>query len=87
MTESWFETLDRAKALGREYAENGIAEGDTEPLEAPLSGEWAGAMSPRDIVTQLTGKDDTFDTLEGWEVDDLASHWEDGYNSAGWPNR
>lgn len=87
MAESWFETLDRAKALGREYAENGIAGGETEPMDSPLSGEWAGAIAPRDIVEQLTGKADTFDTLEGFEVDDIASYWEDGYNSANWPGR
>jgi hypothetical protein len=84
MSESWFEMLDRAKALGLEYANNGIAAGDRQPDDAPLSGEWAGAILPKDVVEQLGGD---FDTLEGWEVADILDHWEDGYNSAEWPER
>lgn len=79
----WFETLDRAKALGREYADNGIAGGDTSPEESPLSGEWAGAVTPADVVRQLGGDPDT---LEEWEVTDICDHWEDGYRSAPWPD-
>lgn len=80
----WFAMLDRAKALGREYADNGIAGGDTAPEESPLSGEWAGAITPKDVVAQLGGN---IETLEHFEVEDILSHWEDGYNSADWPER
>lgn len=78
----WFETLDRAKALGSDYANNGIAGGQTAPEESPLSGEWAGAIRPVDVVAALGGD---VDALEEWEVEDILSHWEDGYHSAPWP--
>lgn len=81
----WFETLDKAKALGLEYANNGIAAGEQSPEESPLSGEWAGSISPKDIWTQLGGTAESFDAAEGWEVTDICDHWEDGYNSAAWP--
>lgn len=84
MSDSWFEMLDRAKANGRQYAENGIAGGDRQPEDSPLSGEWAGAILPKDVVSELGGD---IDTLEGWEVTDILDHWEDGYNSADWPER
>ena len=78
MSESWYEMLDRAKALGLEYAKEGLKY-DTEPLESPLSGEWAGAPTPKDIVEQLGGK---YETLEDFEVTDICDAWEDGYRSA-----
>lgn len=88
MAESWFEMLDRAKAFGKEYAEHGIKAGDTAPLESPLNGEFADGITPRDVVTLLAGGDASkFDTLEDWEVTDICDHWEDGYNSAEWPER
>lgn len=80
----WFETLDRAKALGREYADNGIAGGQTAPEESPLSGEWAGAITPKDIVAQLGGD---IEKTEHFEVEQILDYWEDGYNSAEWPER
>lgn len=80
----WYAMLDRAKALGLEYATNGIAGGETEPEESPLSGEWAGSLTPKDVVAQLGGD---IEKLEDWEVTDILDHWEDGYNSAAWPNR
>jgi hypothetical protein len=88
LQEDWFKTLDRAKALGREYADNGIAGGERAPQEAPLSGEWAGSITPKDIVTELAGGDpEVFKYLQDWEVTDILDHWEDGYNSAEWPER
>lgn len=84
MAESWYEMLDRAKALGKGYADNGIAGGETMPQDAPLSGEWAGAILPKDVVEQLGGD---YSALEDWEVTDILDHWEDGYNSAEWPER
>ena len=80
----WFEQVSRAKANGREYADNGIAAGETSPQESPLSGEWAGALLPRDVVEMAAGPG-TFDKAEEWEVAELCDSWEDGYNSAPWP--
>lgn len=84
MAEDWYAMLDRAKALGRQYADNGIASGETMPQDAPLSGEWAGAILPKDVVEQLGGD---ISKLEHFEVEDILDHWEDGYNSAAWPER
>lgn len=82
----WFETLDKARDMGREYAQNGIAGGQTVPDESPLSGEWVGAISPRDIVQELAGGDvDAFDRLEDWESNQIVDAWESGYYSAPWP--
>ena len=78
----YFETLDAARDMGREYAENGIAAGETEPDDAPLSGEWAGALLPEDIIRAL-GADP--DEIEWFERVDVLDHWEDGYYSAAWP--
>ena len=83
----WFETLDRARALGKQYAENGIAGGDTEPEEHPLDSMEYGRITVRDVVTELSGDPTAYERLEHFEIDDIASHWEDGYNSAEWPNR
>ena len=80
----YFDALDKARAMGREYAENGIAAGDTEPDESPLSGEWAGAVTVRDIFDALGGD---FDSADEWEHTDVADHWEAGYYSAPWPIR
>lgn len=83
----WFEMLDKAKAMGREYALNGIAGGQTIPGESPLSGEWAGAITPRDIITELAGGDaESYEVLSDWEVSDILDAWEDGYNGAPWPS-
>lgn len=85
--DGWFEILDKAKVLGREYADNGIAGGETTPEESPLSGEFADRISPRDIVEQLSGNRNMIDNLEDFEVQDILNFWEDGYNSAPWPAR
>lgn len=81
----WFAMLDRAKALGLEYALNGIAGGETAPEEHPLDSMEADRITVRDVVTELSGSADTYNGLEMFEIDDIASHWEDGYNSAPWP--
>lgn len=83
----WFETLDKAKALGLEYANNGIAAGELSPSESPLSGEWAGSIAPRDVVNMATGIDGAFAKASSFEVTDLCDAWEDGYFSADWPER
>lgn len=80
----WFEMLDKAKANGLAYAVSGIEGGETMPQESPLSGEWAGAPTPKDVVEQLGGD---ISKLEHFEVEDICDHWEDGYNSAPWPER
>lgn len=80
----WFEQLAKAKANGREYADNGIAAGEQSPQESPLSGEWAGALTPRDVVEMVAGPG-TFDNAYDSEVTDLCDAWEDGYLSAPWP--
>jgi hypothetical protein len=82
MTMDWFETLDKAREMGREYADNGIAAGDREPDDAPLSGEWAGAILPDDVIRGLGGDPET---IEDFERDDILSFWEDGYFGADWP--
>lgn len=86
-SDSWFDVLDKAKALGLEYANNGIAQGETKPEDSPLSGEFADRVSPRDIIEQLTGDRRTIENLEEFEVTDILDHWEDGYNSAPWPSQ
>lgn len=79
----WFEQVAKAKANGREYAENGIAAGQRTPDESPLSGEWAGALTPRDVVEMAAGPG-TFDGAQDFEVTELCDAWEDGYLSAPW---
>jgi len=74
--------LNRAKALGLEYANNGIAAGEQAPQDSPLSGEWADGITVRDIFVQL-GAD--YDKAEDFERTDVADSWEDGYRSAAWP--
>jgi hypothetical protein len=80
---SYYSDLDAAKALGREYAENGIAAGEFRPAESPLSGEWAGGPTVEDIARTLGVSDPS--KLEDFELTDIADYWEDGYNSADWP--
>lgn len=96
---NWFEQLAKAKANGLEYATNGIAQGERAPQESPLSGEWAGAITPRDVVEMSTSPlpdgevwedgrtagPSTFDGAADWEVQELCDSWEDGYYSAPWP--
>lgn len=80
----WNEQLAKAKANGREYADNGIAAGQRTPDESPLSGEWAGALTPKDVVEMAAGPG-TFDNAQDYEVTELCDAWEDGYLSAEWP--
>jgi len=80
----WFEQLAKAKANGLEYANNGIAAGQRTPDEAPLSGEWAGSVTPRDVVNMACDAD-AFEIAEEWAVTELCDAWEDGYNAAPWP--
>jgi hypothetical protein len=80
----WFEQVAKAKANGREYADNGIAAGERSPLESPLSGEWAGMLTPRDVVEMACGPQ-TYPIAQDWAVMELCDAWEGGYRSAPWP--
>lgn len=80
----YYSDLDRIRATGREYADNGIAAGDREPLEAPFSGEWADGLTGQDVL-DAAGIDAVFSKLEHFEQDDILDSWEDGYFTAAWP--
>lgn len=86
MAESWYEVLDRANALGLEYGRNGIINGETTPLDDPLN-EGEVYFTARDLAEQLTGDSSSFDKLKEWEVEDISSHWTDGYHAAEWPGK
>lgn len=81
----WFTALDRAKALGHQYALNGIEGGDTVPEEYPLDSMEADRITVRDVVDELAGNADIYGGMEIWEIDQIADAWTDGYNSAPWP--
>jgi len=81
----YYGDLDRIRAAGREYADNGIAAGDTEPLDAPFSGEWADGLTGQDVL-DAAGINATFSELEEFEQTDILNYWEDGYYSADWPS-
>lgn len=82
MSDNYYADLNAAKALGLEYATNGIAAGDLSPLDSPLSGEWADGPTVRDIFQQLGWN---YDAADDFEQSDVADHWEAGYYSAPWP--
>lgn len=81
----YYTDLDRIRAAGLEYATNGIAAGDTEPLDAPFSMEWAGGLIGQDVL-DAAGIDATFTDLDDFEQTDVLDSWEDGYFSAAWPS-
>tara|TARA_R110002020_G_scaffold404912_1_gene614958 strand:- start:4677 stop:4931 length:255 start_codon:yes stop_codon:yes gene_type:complete len=81
---SYYDDLNQIKAAGLEYATNGIAAGETDPIESPFSGEWAVGLTGQDVL-DAAGIDATFNELEDFEQTDVLDYWEDGYNSASWP--
>lgn len=81
---SYFDDLDRIRAAGLEYARNGIAAGDIEPLDAPFSGEWSDGLTGQDVL-DAAGIDARFSELDDFEQSDVLDYWEDGYRSAEWP--
>lgn len=83
--DDWFAQIAKAKANGLEYATNGIAGGEVSPEESPLSGEWAGALLPKDVVNMAAGSFTAFEAAEDFEITELCDAWEDGYLSAAWP--
>lgn len=84
----YYTDLDRIRAAGFEYATNSIAAGDTEPLDAPFSGEWADGLTGQDVL-DMAGFDGFargFADLDDFEQADVLDAWEDGYLSAVWPS-
>jgi len=76
----YFQSEDWAYALGNEYGRNQLAAGcDLE--EYPLSGEWTGGMSPRDVFAEVVGRAPDMDT-EYDDVSQFADNWDDGYRAA-----
>lgn len=80
----YYADLDRIRAAGLEYANNGIAAGETAPDDAPFSGEWAHGLIGQDAL-DAAGISAVFDDLDDFERDDVLDAWEDGYRSADWP--
>lgn len=80
----YYTDLDRIHAAGLEYANNGIAQGETSPEESPFSGEWADGLTGQDVLN-AAGIVATFNELEEFEQTDILDAWEDGYLSAPWP--
>lgn len=68
------EQFDHAARLGAEYALNQKASGATEPREAPLSGEWAGEPTPRDIAESVG-----FSEEDAEGISELCDAWENAY--------
>lgn len=81
----YYSQLDAIRAAGLEYANNSLANGDTEPMEAPFSGEWADGLTGQDVL-DMAGIEATFSELEEFERFDILDYWEDGYYRAEWPN-
>ena len=69
------EQFDKAHQHGTEYALAQRANGATEAREAPLSGEWAGDVSPSQIARNVGWDPASADS----SVDELADAWERGY--------
>lgn len=80
----YFTDLDAIRAAGLEYATNGIMAGDTVPLDAPFSGEWADGLTGQDAL-DAAGIVARFSDLEDFEQTDVLDAWEAGYLSAEWP--
>lgn len=74
---------DRLHAAGLEYANNAIAGGATESLEAPFSGEWADGLTYQNVLDAV-GINARFEDLDEFEQTDVLDAWEAGYYSAEW---
>lgn len=81
----YYTDLDRIFWAGVDYATTGIEAGDTEPLDAPFSGEWADGLTGQDVL-DAAGIRATFSELDDFEQADVLDAWEDGYLSAAWPS-
>lgn len=68
---------DKAAELGAERARDEIADGAHQEREAPLSGEWAGDPTPRDVA-----RDAGYEGEDAEEIDEIADAWENGYFDA-----
>lgn len=80
----YFSDLDACRQAGLDYARACIAYGDTAPLEAPFSGEWADGLTGQDVL-DAAGIRASFDRLDDFEQADVLDCWEAGYFSADWP--
>lgn len=70
----------RAESFGIHTADSEIIFGAAEPREAPLSGEWADDLSPRDLFILVMQRDAV--TEEDYLlIEDLAVSFEAGYFS------
>lgn len=80
----YYSDLDACYRAGLDYAMTSIAYGDTVPLDATFSGEWADGLTGQDVL-DAAGIRASFDLLEDFEQSDVLDAWEDGYYSADWP--
>jgi hypothetical protein len=69
--------FEQATNHGIEYALGEIANGNAEPQDGPLSGEWADGLTPQMVARNVGYTDD-----DGEAITELADAWEGGYNSA-----
>jgi len=75
--------LEQATKAGVEHALAEIRQGNTEPFESPLSGEWADGLSPRDVAANVGYFEDlSAPNGEAYQSGEsgLCDHWENGYN-------
>lgn len=81
MSTTWptSEQFDQAHQHGTEYALREHANGATEAQESPLDGQWADAITPRDVANNV-GFTDTFVGSDA--MMELADAWERGYFDA-----
>lgn len=79
--------IDACRQAGYAYALACIARGDTAPLEAPFSGEWADGLTGQDVLdmaARLGADAVAWEDLDDFAQSDVLDAWEDGYFSADW---
>ena len=81
----YYGDLDRIKKAGHQHALGQMANGAVEPEEALFSGEWADSLTGQDAINYAGIKECMFSDLEDYEQTDVMDSFEDGYNSAPWP--
>ena len=83
----YYSDLDRIKKAGHQHALDQMSNGTTEPVEGLFSGEWADGLTGQDAIDYAGIKECTFSDLEDYEQTDVMDAFEDGYNSAPWPEQ
>lgn len=80
-TDATQDQLDRARNHGVEYAAAEIANGNEQPQDSPLSGEWADGMTPRKVANNVGYFEDLSAHGEAYleNESELADAWEMGY--------